>query len=66
MSPASLSCWILALLLLTYGVNMLITVLLSVLFLSRCLCLEKAAFHVSMACAQNKLGWGSSKACSAV
>lgn len=57
----SLLCWILALLLLTYGVNMLIMVLLSVLFLSRCLCLAKAAFHVRMACAQNKLGWGPAK-----
>lgn len=57
----SFLCWILALLLLTYGVNMLIMVLLSVLFLSRCLCLAKAAFHVRMACAQNKLGWAPAK-----
>lgn len=64
MAPASLLHWILALLLLTYGVNMLITVLLSVLFLSRCLCLAKAAFHVRVACAQNRLGVQQSLFCS--
>lgn len=69
MALASLLCWTLSLLLLTYGVNMLITVLLSMLFLSRCLCsqtLAKAAFHVRMACAQDKLGRGRSKTRSAV